>query len=70
MATIKMWDGKPYVPEEKPRYVHQGRTAQGQVISLPGEQQTISALAAAGGGTYTNTLHSLSFAVAAATGES
>lgn len=43
--------------------IYQGQTKDGKTISLPTEEETICALAEAGGGTLKNILHNYSFKV-------
>jgi hypothetical protein len=47
------------------KYIYRGVTKDGKTISLPAEQETIEALAKAGGGMYYNDLHRFSFPVKA-----
>ena len=57
-----MYNGKPYVSETT-KYIFEGITKKGDIISLPTEHETIKALEEAGGGLYKNILHKFEFKV-------
>jgi hypothetical protein len=59
---MKMYNGKPYVSETT-KYIFEGITKKGDIISLPTEHETIKALEEAGGGLYKNILHKFEFKV-------